>query len=62
MKTYIKKKKNIKFGDIEIQKQIFHRHKGTILIKNLDINEIVVFNKASFGKKRFKYFIGNKDA
>ena len=33
-----------------------------ILIKNTDINKIVVFNKVLFGKKDFKYFIGYKDA
>ena len=52
----------IKFGDIEIQKQKFHEHNGLISIKNIDINKIVVSNKVSFGKKRFKYFIGYKDA
>ena len=54
--------KVIKFGDIEIQKQKFHQHKGRISMKNININKIVVSNKASFGKKDFKYFIGYKDA
>ena len=62
MKAYIKKEKIIKFGDIEIQKQIFHQHKEPISIKNIDINKIVVSNKVSFGKEAFKYFIGYKDA
>ena len=52
----------IKFGDIEIEKEKFHQNKRPISIKNIDINEIVVSNKVSFGKKGFKYFIGNKDA
>ena len=51
----------IKFGDIETQKQKFHQQKGPISIKNMDINKIVVYNKVSFGKKGFKYFIGYKD-
>ena len=52
----------IKFGDIEIQKQKFHQYKRPISIKNIDINKIVVSNnKVSFGKKRFKYFIGYND-
>ena len=56
MKVYIKMEKtSIKFGDIEIEKQ-FHEHKRPISIKNIDINEIVVSNKVSFGKKGFKYF------
>ena len=45
----------IKFGDIEIQKQKVHQHKGSISIKNIDINKTVVSNKVSFGKKGFKY-------
>ena len=40
MKAYIKIEKNIKFGDIEIQKQKFHHHKGSISIKNIDIDKI----------------------
>ena len=32
------------------------------MIGNIDINKIVVSNKAFFGKKYFKYFIGYKDA
>ena len=52
----------IKFGDIEIEKQKFHQHKIPISIKNIDINKIVLLNKASFGKNDFEYFIGYKDA
>ena len=52
----------IKFGDIEIQNQKFHQHKGPILINNIDINKILVSNKVSFGEKGLKYFIGYKDA
>ena len=51
----------IKFGDIEIEKQKFHQHKRPISMKKIDINKKVVSNKVSFGKKRFKYFIGYKD-
>ena len=47
-----RKKTIIKFGDIEIEKQKFHQYKRPISIKNIDINKIVVPNKASFGKKR----------
>ena len=54
-------KKIIKFGDIETKTQKFHQHKKPISIKNIDINKITVSNKVSFGKKRFKYFIGYKD-
>ena len=63
MKVYIKMEKTIiKFGDIEIEEQKFHKHKRPISIKNIDINKITVSNKVSFGKQGFKYFIGYKDA
>ena len=52
MKSYIKAEKTvIKFGDIETQKKN-HQHEGTILIKIVDIDNIVVSNKVPFGKKR----------
>ena len=56
------KKKIKKFGDIEIQKQTFHQHKGSISIKNINNDKIVASSKVSFGKKGFKYFIGYRDA
>ena len=55
-------KKNWNFDDTEIEKCKFHQPKSPFLIGNIDINKIVVSNKASFGKKYFKYFIGYKDA
>ena len=39
----------IKLGDIEIEKQKFHQYKEPILIKNRDINKIIVSNEVSFG-------------
>ena len=54
--------KNIKFGDIEIQKQKFHQNIEPISLKIIDIDKIVVSNKFSSGKKAFKYFIGYKNA
>ena len=54
-----------KFDDIEIQKQKFRLHKVPISIKYIYIyvyiDQIVVFNKISFDKKGFKYFIGYED-
>ena len=52
----------IKFGDIEIKNQKFYQHKRPTSIKNIDINQIVVSNKVSFGKKDFKFFIDYKEA
>ena len=62
LKAYLKLEKVIKFGDIQIEIQKFHQHKEPILIKNIEINKIVVSNKFSFGKKEFKYFIRYEDA
>ena len=56
------KKTILKFGDIEIETQKFHQHKRHIMIKNIDINKVVLSIKISLGKKGFKYFIGYKDA
>ena len=39
----------ITFGDIKIHKQKLHQHKGPILIKNIDLNKIVVSDKFSIG-------------
>ena len=50
----------MKFDGIEIEKYKFHQHKRPILIRNIDINKIVVSNKAFFGKKGFKHFISYK--
>ena len=55
-------KKIIQFDDTEIEEYKFHRSKTPILINDIDINKIVVFNKLSFGKQDFKYFIDYKDS
>ena len=49
----------MKSGDTEIEKHKSHYHKNPVLI-DVDINEIIILNKISFGKKSFKYFIGYK--
>ena len=51
-------KKIFKFDDTEIKEYKFHQYKCPILISNIDINEIVVFNKFPFVKIDFKYSIG----
>ena len=35
--------------------------KYPIIISNIDIDKIIIFNKAFFGKKAFKYFTGYND-
>ena len=39
----------------------FHHHKTPILINKVNIDEILIYNKVSFSKKGYKYFIGYKD-
>ena len=41
----------IKFSEIEIEQEEFHRRKTSISLKNIDINKIVVSNMVSLGKK-----------
>ena len=62
MILYIKiDKENIKFDSTEIKKHKFHQNKKLILIKNIDINKIVVSDQFPFGKQNFADFIGYKD-
>ena len=58
---YKKRKNNIKFGDIEREKQKFHQHKKPVSIETIDINKVVVSNMASFYNKGFKCFIDYKN-
>ena len=43
-------KKNIKFNDTELKEQEFYKNKSPVLIKDRDINKIVLSNKLPFGK------------
>ena len=52
--------KVLKFGDIEIEKQKFHKHKEPISIKIIDINKITVSNKISFGKKDLNILLATR--
>ena len=51
----------MKFDDTKTEECEFHQYKSPILIKNIDINKIVISNRFTFGKQDFKYFIGCKD-
>ena len=52
MKSYVRMEKTItKFEDIEIQKQKLNQHKRPILIKQVDIDRIVVYNRFLLVKK-----------
>ena len=46
------------FGDIEVEKNKFYCIKIPVLLRNVDIEKVLVSNKISFGVKYYKYFIG----
>ena len=43
-------KRIIKFDDTGNEEYEFHQYKSPVLIKDIDLNEIVVSNKFPFGK------------
>ena len=43
---------------LKLKKNKFYHHKTPILLKDVDIEKVLVFNKISFGEKSYKYFIG----
>ena len=54
--------KNINFNDKKIKKSSFYKDKKINNIENIDVNNILVFTKESYGNKNsFKYFIGYND-
>ena len=44
--------------DIEIEKNKFYCHKTPILLRDVDIEIVLVSNKIPFDKRTYKYFIG----
>ena len=46
------------FRDIEIEKNRFYHLKSPVLLKDVDIEKLLVSNKIYFGEKNYKYFIG----
>ena len=46
------------FGDIEIKKSKFYRHKTPIPLKDKNIEKVLVSDKISFSETNYKYFIG----
>ena len=47
---------------LKSKNKIFTNMKKLFLIKNININKLIVSNKVSFGKKSSKYLIDYKDA
>ena len=54
--------KNINFNDKKIKKSIFYKNKAINNIEDINVNNILVSKKESYGNKSsFKYFIGYND-
>ena len=51
-------KKNLTFGDTEIQKNKFYHHKTPIFLGDIDIKRVLISNKISFAGKNY-YCTGN---
>ena len=51
-------KEILTFGNIEIEKNKFYNHKTPTFLGDVDIEEVLVSNNISFGKRNYKYFIG----
>ena len=43
-------KETLTFGHIEIEKNRFYRHKTPVLLKDVDIEKVLISKKISFGK------------
>ena len=46
------------FGGNEIEKNKFYYHKSPILLKDVDIEKVLVSKKIFSGEESYKYFIG----
>ena len=51
-------KEILKFGNIEIEKNKFYRHKSPIYLGDVDTEKVLVSKKISFGEKYYKYLSG----
>ena len=45
-------KKNLTFGDIEIEKNKFYLYKNLVPLRDVDIGKVSASNKISFGEKK----------
>ena len=54
--------KNINFDDKKFRKSAFYKNKSKNNTENINVNNILVSKKESYGNKNsVKYFIGHKD-
>ena len=48
----------LSFGNTEIEKNKFYCHNTPVFFGDVDIENVLVSKKISFGEKNYKYFIG----
>ena len=51
-------KEILTFGDIEIEMYKFYRYKTPIVLRDVDIEKVLVSMKIPFSEKNYKHFIG----
>ena len=54
-------KKTLKFDNIRVNKKEFHKSKQPIVLKSVNVNQIVVSDRFKHSDEGFKYFIGYQD-
>ena len=53
--------KTLKFNNIKVNKQEFHKSKQAIDLYSVDTDKIVVSDRFKHSKEGFKYFIGYQE-
>ena len=51
---------SLKFGEIKIEKKVFHKSKQPIGLDLVNVDQIVISSKFKHNDDGFKYFIGYK--
>ena len=47
-------KENLTFGNIQIEKSKFYRYKSPVLLKEVDIEKVLISHKIYFGQRNYK--------
>ena len=53
--------KTLKFNNVRVNKNEFHKSKKPIDLMSVNVNQIVTFDKFNHSDEGFKYFIGNQE-
>ena len=54
-------KKTLKFNNVKVNKNEFHKSKKPIDLMSVKVNQIVTFDKFNHSDEGFKYFIANQE-